>query len=114
MKIRIDADKFDECQIEMATAIVAIITTELRKTKLPDDQLKDLVAGIAFDVCCILDGCQTFGKEADDIYPVLTFQAKGCADDEVISNGGNSYMHETVHRIVEELFQPKRRIGVDG
>jgi hypothetical protein len=113
-KIKLDADKFDQCQIEMATAIIGTIMAGLRKANLPDDQLKDLVTDIAFDVCCILDASQVFGTEADDIFPVLTFQVEGCTDDEVISNGGNSYMHEYVQGIVEELLQPKRAIGVDG
>jgi hypothetical protein len=50
--VKLDADKFDTCQIEMATAIIATILAELRKANLPDDQLKNLVTGIAFP--CVL------------------------------------------------------------
>jgi hypothetical protein len=69
--------------------------------------LKELVTGIAFHVCCILDASQPFGKQEDDIFPVITFQAESTADDEVITCGGGSYMHEYVHGIVDEWFQPK-------
>ena len=111
--IKLDKNKFDQCQIEMAKAIIATITAELRKANQPDEQLKELVTGIAFQVCCILDGSQLFGKSEDDIFPVVTFQAEGYADDEVISCGGASYMHDYVHNLVDEWFQP-RKTGADG
>ena len=113
VKLKQDADKFDECQREMATAIIATVMTELRKANLPDEQLKELVTGIAFHVCCILDGSQFFGKGGNDIFPVVTFQADGCADDEAFSCGGGSYMHEYVHGLVKEWFPPKKNIGFD-
>lgn len=112
-RIKRDAHKFDECQREMVNAIIGNVVAEVEQLKLPDDQLKDLVTRIAFHVCCVLDGSQTFSKEADDIFPAVTFQAEGCADDEVISCGGGSYMHEYVHGLVETWFQPKRKIGFD-
>ena len=109
-KIKLDADKFDKCQIEMVTAIIATIVGELRKANLPDDQFKEIATGIAFHVCCVLDASQVFDE---DIFPVVTFQTDGTADDEVITCGSASYMHEYVHGLVKEWFQPKPKIGFD-
>lgn len=112
-KLILDKDKFDKYQIEMVTAIIATIHAELLKASLPDEQLKNLIGGIAFHVCCILDASQDFGKEEDDIFPVITFQAEGYADNEVITCGGASYMHEYVHGLIKEWFPPKEKTGSD-
>jgi hypothetical protein len=106
-KVTLDKDKFDQFQIEMVTAIIGTIVRELGKANLPNEQFKDLATGIAFHVCCILDASQPFGNEEDDIFPVITFQAEGYAEDEVISCGGGSYMHEYVHGLVDACFQPR-------
>jgi len=113
-RIKLDRNKFDKFQIEMVTAIVGTIVGELRKANLPNDQFKELATNIAFNVCCILDASTPIGEESDDIFPVLTFQAEGYADDEVISCGGASHMHDYVHSIAKELFGSMSPTGVDG
>jgi len=109
MHIRRDDSQFDECQIELLTAIIETISGELKKAKLDDDHLKELVTNIAFHVCCAVDGSLVMEKGGKTISPVLTFA--GESDDEVISCGGGSYMHEYVHGFVEELLQPKPKTG---
>jgi hypothetical protein len=112
-KLKLDPHTFDACQKEMATAIIREISEELGTLKLPDDQMKDLVARVAFHVCCLIDGCRSIEKNGADISSVLTFQTNACTDDEVITSGGNSYMHEYVHRLAKAWFEAKAKIGFD-
>lgn len=100
MNLKIDGTKFDELQAILIGGIIEEIKTELNSAGLPSAQVRDLLGKISFSVAAVLDGSRSVEFDGTEINPVITFGE----ENELISGGGNSWMHEYVFGIIAELY----------
>ncbi len=108
MKILIDWNEFEGFQKDILYEIIRSAYQNLLDAGIDRDKIPDLVAGIAFDMCCVIDGSTIIPRPGGRILPILTF-AKDASMEELISSGSGSWMHELVHAAVEEHL--KRMMG---
>ena len=104
MKLVSDADRFDNWQAYFIGEIMEEMKLILDDAQLPAAQVRDLTEKLAFSVACVLDGSRSVEVEGVELNPILTFAPEG---EELIHCGGNSYMHEYVFGISDEIFEPK-------
>lgn len=101
-----DGFDFDSLQQALTVEILQVIREELEKVEAPPDLVQQLTGSIAFAVTCTIDGVR--GLEVGDatVSPILAFE-KGSG--ELVSGGGESWMHEYVFRLLPAVFaqQPK-------
>jgi hypothetical protein len=110
MNLKIDKEKYDELQIELLNRIMNsvkdFLVEDLKwrldlKEDIDLDVLCDLAENIGFAVTSTIDGCDVVGDK-DAYIPTICFKKA----DELISNGGTSYMHEMAMGSLEEwLFE---------
>ena len=101
MKLTTDSRVYDEMQRTLIGALIESVKAELEAEKLDPALTRKLVENISFSLAVILDGSRDASFGNDEVCPVLTFQNE---DDDLISSGGNSWMHEYVFGTIKEVF----------
>jgi len=101
MKLKEDADRFDELQMILIGGIVDAIKEDLDKAGLPDGKSRELLETLSFSVSTILDGSRTVAYEGKEASPVITFES---GEDDLVYPGGSSWMHEYVFGVIGELY----------
>ena len=104
MKLVLDADNFDNWQTYFIGEIMEEIKQHLEDAQLPATQVRDLTEKMAFSVACVLDGSRSVEVNGVELNPILTFSPEG---EDLVHCGGNSYMHEYVFGISDEIFESK-------
>jgi hypothetical protein len=101
MELKLKADKYDEHQVIFIGDIIEKIKANLEEAGLTGEKLKELTGNIAFSIACTID--DTAGIEFDgiEVNPNLTFVD---GENELIHCGGNSYTHEYVFGVLDEIF----------
>ncbi|MCR6480692.1 hypothetical protein NU688_31375 [Variovorax sp. ZS18.2.2] len=95
---------FDRLQQALTTELLRTIRTELEKVDAPEDLVEQLTGSIGFAVASLLDDVAGFEVGGESVSPLLTFLT---GEKTLEFCGGNSYMHEYVHRLLPGLFQSK-------
>src|SRR5580658_2180150 len=109
MKVSIDWEEFDGLQKYILHEIIRSVHQNLLESGIDREKIPDLADGIAFDLCCVIDGSTVIPRPGGRILPILTF-AMDASMEELISSGGGSWMHELVHAAVKEHL--KQAIGL--
>lgn len=92
---------FDRLQQALTAELLRTIRSELEKVDAPEDLVEEFTGSIGFAVACLIDDVAGFETDGESVSPVLTF----LTDEKTLEFcGGNSYMHEYVHRLLPKLF----------
>lgn len=100
MKLIEDGGVFDDMQQTLIGSLIESIKGELDSEDISPEIASSLLEKISFSISVILDGSRDAMFEGKEAFPVLTFQDE---DDNLISSGGGSWMHEYVFGIIKEL-----------
>lgn len=100
----VSTDAFDRLQHALTTKLLRTIRTELKQVDAPEDLVEQLTGHIGFAVASLLDDVAGFEVDGESVSPLLTFRT---GEKTLEFCGGNSYMHEYVHRLLPGLFQSK-------
>lgn len=100
MQLIEDGRKFDEMQRTLIGALVQSVKEELASEKLDPTLARDLLEKISFSIAVILDGSRDAEFDGEEVLPFLTFQNE---EDDLISSGGGSWMHEYVFAVINEI-----------
>lgn len=101
MQLNIDADKFDEQQKAFVREIIEQIRFKLATSGCCSDKLKEVTGEIAFSVASTIDDTARIEHEGGEVRPYITFVSE---EGQLIHGGENSYMHEYVASLIDELF----------
>jgi hypothetical protein len=104
MQLTIDADKFDQQQQILVREIIEQIRLKLTEAGINGEQLKDLTGNIAFSVASTIDDTAMIEFDGVEVRPYLTFASD---EDELIHGGENSYTHEYVADLINDIFSNK-------
>ena len=99
---------FDARQQALTVAILEAVAAELKKAEAPRDLIEQLTGAISFAVTSLLDDSASVAFEDGEISPMLTFQVE---NEELAYAGGNTWMHEYVHRLLPSVLH---RLGDTG
>lgn len=102
MELHSDAATFDKLQIALIKGLVEDIKRELDGANLPKQQVRKLVEQIAFSIAAILDNSRTVEDDGVEVCPLITFEI---AENVLVYPAGNSWMHEYVFRVVEQIYR---------
>lgn len=103
LKLKLDADEFDEQQIILIGSIIEDVKSRLEDSGIKGQQLKELVGNISFGIATLIDNSASIEFEGKEIFPQLTFYSED--EDNLIHCDGNSYMHEYVFGVLDEVFK---------
>ena len=103
LKLNLNAEEYDEQQVIFIRAIIEDVKSRLEETGISGNQLKDLVGNISFGIATLIDNSASVEFEEKEIFPQLAFYLED--NDELVHCGGNSYMHEYVFGLLDELFE---------
>lgn len=101
MELKLDADKFDEHQAIFIGEIIEQIKAKLEEAGLAGEKLKEVTGNIAFSIACTIDDTASIEFEGVEVNPFLTFLA---SENELMYCGGNSFTHEYVFGVLDEVF----------
>lgn len=101
MHPRIAPDTFDDYQRILARELVEQIRLKLIEGGCHGQQLKELTGHIAFSVASTLDDTARVEHNGIEVRPYLTFLDE---QDQLVHGGENSFMHEYVAELVDEVF----------
>lgn len=96
MQLTTDGD-FIAKQQALVGAILVAIKEELERVDAPVELVTELTGSIAFRVTSLLDGVSSAEHEGKELNPMLAFQV---SEAELLWPGGNTWMHEYVHRML--------------
>lgn len=99
-----DGGRFMTWQQHFIATVMEDIRANLINADAPEDIVRDLTERIGFSVACAIDGCSSFKVDGVKLSPILCFLTN---EGELVHAGGNSFTHEYVHGIAEELFDDK-------
>ena len=94
---------YDRLQQALTLELIRRIKGELEKVDAPDDLVRKLTGNIAFAVTSVIDDVAGFQSDGENVSPVLTFSV---GRETLEFCGGNSYMHEYVHRLLPSVCGP--------
>ncbi len=100
MKLIEDGEAFDDLQRTLIGALVESIKDEIASEDINKEVARSLLEKISFSIAVILDGSRDAIFNGEEAFPFLTFQNE---DDDLISSGGNSWMHEYVFEVIKEF-----------
>ena len=100
MKLIEDGGVFDDMQQTLIGSLIESIKSELDSEDINPEIARNLLEKISFSIAVILDGSRDTIFEGEEAFPVLTFQNE---DENLISSGGGSWMHEYVFGIIKKL-----------
>ncbi|OOG23052.1 hypothetical protein B1C78_12705 [Thioalkalivibrio denitrificans] len=101
MRLKTDADQFDQLQQLFIREIIEQIRLKLVQAGLRGKELQDLTTHIAFSVASTIDDTARIESGGVQVRPCLTFVTE---DDQLVHGGENSYTHEYVADVVGEIF----------
>lgn len=101
-KLKLDSDEYDDQQAFFIGAIIEDVKTKLEVAGIKGEALKDLTGNISFGIATLIDNSSSIEFDGKEIVPVLTFLDGG---KELIHCGGNSYTHEYVFGVLDEIFE---------
>ena len=102
MKLTVDSDKFDSVQPSFVRGIIESIRRHLEESGIKGDALKEMCGNIAFSVCTEIDSSAGFEVDGIEYSSFLAFSSD---DETMFYPGGNSYLHEFVFGVVDEVFE---------
>ena len=102
MKLIEDGGAFDDLQQALIGALIDSIKYEIASENLNKETSRNLLEKISFSIAVILDGNRDAIFNGKEVFPFLTFQNE---DDDLISAGGNSWMHEYVFGVIKEIHE---------
>jgi hypothetical protein len=101
MQLKIDADTFDHHQKLFVREIIEQIRFKLITAGYEGERLKEVTGEIAFSVASTIDDTAGIEFEGTEVRPYITFRDE---EDQLLHCGENSYMHEYVASLMDELF----------
>jgi len=101
-KIRLDADEYDEQQAIFIGAIIEKVKAKLAEAGIKGESLKELTGNISFGIATLIDNSSSIEFDGKEIVPLLTFLQ---GEEELIHCGGNSFTHEYVFGVLDEVFE---------
>jgi hypothetical protein len=104
MNLKIDMEIFNQRQIALTKEIIVDIARHLESAGVSESKLKDITGNIAFSISTLLDNSTSFESDGVDIVPYLTFLE---GENNLIHCGGNSYLHEYVFGVLNNVFDEK-------
>jgi len=104
MKLIEDGNTFDEMQKTLMGALIESVKGEVESENLSPETARSLVEGISFSLAVILDGNRDATFDGNEVVPFLTFQND---DDDLVSSGGGSWMHEYVFGLIRQIYEGK-------
>jgi hypothetical protein len=104
MNIEINLDEFKKRQTALIQLMAIDFRHRLEKMGLGEDQ--ELVEGLVFDICAILDGSREAKVGGKQLLPFITF-ADDRKGENLVSAGGGSWMHEICSDVVEKIYERK-------
>jgi hypothetical protein len=104
MKLIEDGHHFDEMQQTLIGALIESIKDEVESEKLAPELARSLVEKISFSIAVILDGSRDATFDGNEAFPFMTFQNE---EDDLVSSGGGSWMHEYVFGVINQLYEAK-------
>ncbi|RKR66459.1 hypothetical protein C8C94_0917 [Acidovorax sp. 94] len=104
MKLIEDSHAFDEMQKTLMGALIESVRGELESENLSPDIARSLVEKISFSLAVILDGSRDSTFNGSEVVPFLTFQND---DEDLISSGGGSWMHEYAFGLIKQIYEGK-------
>ena len=102
METRVDPEKFDQLQEIFARELIERIRLKLLEAGIAGTTLKEVTGEIAFSVTSTLDDIAIIQKDGVAAHPFLTFVDD---DDQLIHCGENSYAHELIASLMDEVFR---------
>lgn len=100
--LRLDSDEYDNQQVMFIGAIIEAVKTKLEEAGIKGEELKELTGNISFGVAALIDNSSSIEFEDKEVVPVLTFLE---GEKNLIHCGGNSYTHEYVFGVLDEVFE---------
>ena len=102
LHIKKEGKEYIEQQIVFIGAVIEEIKRYLEEVGLDGDELRDETEDLSLRISTIIDNTSTSEFKGKEVFPLLTF-IKG--DNELIHCGGNSYTHEYVNRLLDDIFK---------
>lgn len=102
MQLTIDNERFDQHQRLFIREIIEQIRFRLIEAGLNGALVKELTGHIAFSVASTIDDTAQIEFDGIEVHPYMTFEGD---DDQLLHGGENSYMHEYVAELVDEVFR---------
>ncbi len=93
----VSTGSFDRLQQALAEELIRTVKRELERVDAPPEVIEQLSRSIAFAVASLLDDVAGFERDGEAVSPMLTFLV---GEEELEFAGGNSWMHEYVHRLL--------------
>jgi hypothetical protein len=97
---------FDLLQQALAEELIRTVKRELEAVDAPLEVIAQLSERIAFSVASLIDDVSGFEANGEGVSPMLTFLV---GEDELEFSGGNSWMHEYIHRLIPVVFSEKSK-----
>ncbi len=102
MELSENAERFDALQPWYVWEMIESIKRSLVEAGIKGEKLKELCGSIAFTVCAQIDGSAGFEVDGHEYDSILAF-----ADEsgDLFYPGGNSFLHEYVFGVLDEIFE---------
>lgn len=97
----IDLDKFEQLQELLVREIIEQIRLKLMQAGLKGEQLREATGEIAFSVASTIDDNADIAHNGLEVHPYLAFSDK---DGFIIHCGENSFTHEFVASVMDQVF----------
>jgi len=101
MQLNLDQALFDDQQAILVRELVQNIRVKLQEAGLRGPKLEEATASIAFSVASTIDDTSALESEGQEVHPYLTFRT---SDQALTHCGENSYLHEFVYEMLQDLF----------
>ena len=101
MKLHVNEKQFDQHQGALLSYLMQGIRDTLTEEGVEQTTIQSLTEKLAFGVAAAIDGSQQMEHQGQPLTPVLTF-AEG--EEQLLTAGAGSWMHEYVYGCSEELF----------
>jgi len=104
IQLVINESRFDYAQMDLLCQLVDIVDRGVADLEMPQTKIIEIVTEITFGICCDIDGSTIISTPRGRILPILAFAEDVGGTQALTSSGGQSWMHEYVHGVVEEYF----------
>lgn len=104
MNLKLKPQTFDDFQQALMREMIEQIRFKLVETGLQGEKLKDLTCSLAFSVASSIDDTASIEYENLPVKPFLTF-INPEDNTELLHSGDNSFMHEYVTRLIDDVFK---------
>lgn len=102
VQLKTDPDQFDQLQQHFVREIIEQIRLKLVEAGLHGEQLEGATGNIAFSIASTIDDTAMIESDGVQVRPYLTFVTD---DDQIVHAGENSYAHEYVADLMQEIFR---------